>query len=112
LRARALIYAGRPDPEWPIDAGRAAAIVGLLEAAPVTGAAAPAPPALGYRGVRVASEAGVSWEVHAGVIVEARPRSAPVRRLDPRRRVEKAVLATAPPGTLPIPWLEGLIDPQ
>lgn len=111
LRATALVYAGRPDPEWPIDEDRAARIVALLDAAPVTDAGAPPAPGLGYRGVRLASEQGNSWHVHAGVIVEDRLGLAPVRRLDAGRRIERAALATAPPGALPISWLEGLVDP-
>lgn len=112
LRATALVYAGRPDPEWPIDADRAAAIVRLLEAAPATEAGAPPPPGLGYRGVLLSSEPGDSWRIYAGMIVEDRPGCAQVRRLDPGRRIERAVLATAPSGALPIPWLEGLVDPM
>ena len=111
LRATALVYSGRPDPGWPIDADRAAALVRLLEAAPATEAAAPSPPGLGYRGVRLSSDTGVTWRVYAGVIVEERPGGEPARRLDPERRVERAALATAPPGTLPLAWLEGLLDP-
>ncbi len=111
LRARALLFSGRPDPEWPIDSERAAAIVGLLEAAPATDAAAPAPPPLGYRGVHLSEPGGVSWLVYSGVIVEERPRCAPSRRIDAGRRVERAALATAPPGTLPAAWLEGLLEP-
>ena len=111
LRATALVYAGRPDPEWPIDAERAAGVVRWLEAAPATEAGGPPPPALGYRGVRVSSEQGDSWRIYAGVIVEDRPGCAPVRRLDSDRRIERAVLATAPSGALPVPWLEGLLDP-
>lgn len=112
LRATAHVFSGRPDPAWQIDPSRAAAIVRLLEAAGATDAAAPPPPALGYRGVSLSSDAGgASWTIYAGVIVEQRPRSAAVHRLDPGRRAERAVLATAQPGMLPAALLEGLTDP-
>ncbi|TMQ07784.1 MAG: hypothetical protein E6J90_42405 [Deltaproteobacteria bacterium] len=110
LQATALVFSGRPDPAWSIAGPSAAAIVELLEAAPVTDAASPTAPALGYRGVILSPEAGVvSWVIHAGMIVETRGRSAPVRRRDDGRRIERAVLTTAPPGLLPAPWLDGLI---
>ena len=110
LQATALVFSGRPDPAWQIDPARAAPIIERLEAAPATDAAGPAAPALGYRGVILSPEAGgVSWAIHAGWIVETRGRSVPVRRRDDGRRIERAVLATAPPGLLPAPWLDGLI---
>ncbi len=112
LRATALLFSGRPDPEWTLDAADAAALVSLLRSAPAPAeGAAPAPPALGYRGVRLVSEAsGISWTVYSGVIAEERPGSPASLRGDPGRRVERAALVTAPKGALPASFLDGLVE--
>ena len=84
----------------------------LLDAAPPTDAPAPAPPPLGYRGVRLSSGAGgVSWLAFGGIVVEERPGQPPRHRLDAGRRIERAAIATAPPGALPASWLGDLLQP-
>ncbi len=99
--ARALVFSGRPDPTWPLtpeDERR------LLEAwsSLVSGAdTAGGPPAkLGYRGVEVLIDSRRRWVAAGGVVIEIADGARTARR-DPQLTIERLVLATAPPGTLP-----------
>jgi hypothetical protein len=105
--AGALVFSGRPDPGWRLDAATAARVVAALDALPELERAPRAPRTrkrLGYRGCFLAAPDGTRWTAHAGVVVEERASGAPATRVvrrDDGRAFERLVLATAPPGTLP-----------
>ena len=96
----ALIFSGRPDPEWPVSADarkRLQAIWLRLEPA----AAAPAAPPLGYRGCALRCPSGAEWFACGGVVSYTFATREVERRRDPERRFERQLLSTAPEGTLP-----------
>ena len=93
-RASALVYSGRPNPEWDVTGELSARWNELpeLEGEPP----APAPP-LGYRGVALTAPDGERIEAYGGTVT----RGDGERRADPARGFERAVLASAPPGAVP-----------
>jgi hypothetical protein len=98
----AMVYSGRPDPEWPVSADarrRLEAIWRQLTAA--TAAALPAPPPLGYRGCALRCRTGGEWFAYGGVVSHTTASREVDRRGDPERRFERLLLSTAPERTLP-----------
>ena len=96
-RATALLYSGRPDPAWEVGDELAPA---WDELPPLAEESSTAPP-LGYRGVALTAPGGLRYEAYGGAVTLPGGE----RRADPARRLERAVLASAPPGLLP----EGLL---
>jgi len=90
------LFSGRPDPTWPLDDEVAQRLVEMWRALEPTDAPAPKPPLLGYRGAFLAAPDGRRWYFSDTVVVLDEE-----RRLDPGRRLERAVLGTAPAGVLP-----------
>jgi hypothetical protein len=98
--ARALIFSGRPDPTWPLDEARIERFMSLWNALPATTDAMPAAPGLGYRGCIVADGADVTWHAFDGLVVhESGDRR--IARRDIDRKLERAVVSSAPAGLLP-----------
>lgn len=97
-RASALLYSGRPNPEWTVASDDAERIEALWFTLQPAYAHAPAP-GLGYRGC-VLRDGARRWLAFDGIailtsaaIVEA--------RADASRVFELSILATAPQGTIP-----------
>ena len=99
-RASALVFSGRQSPTWPLANAQALALIGIWNGLPATDAAMPNAPALGYRGSILDDGTGREWRVHAGVVVSTSGADIETRS-DAERRFERALLATAPPGTIP-----------
>ena len=99
--ASASLYSGRPDPEWPVDDARANALERMWVAlAPSSNGPRQAPP-LGYRGCALRCNSGNIWHAYDGVATHRQGNGPPEHRIDRERRLEQALLDTAPPGTLP-----------
>lgn len=95
--AGAAVFSGRPDPVWPVDPAVGEEIARLAGALPRTGdTERPEEPPLGYRGVWLRAPDGREWSAGCGVVVDGGG-----ARSDAERRVERAILATAPEGVLP-----------
>jgi hypothetical protein len=98
--ARALIFSGRPDPTWALPESAQhefestwARLLAVDSVEPVP------PPVLGYRGVEVDSNDGRTWIVTRGIATMTKPTSS--ARRDDENSLERLVLSTAPPGSLP-----------
>jgi len=97
--AGALVYSGRPDPVWILDQATGARLLAGLRALPaLERPPRPSRRRLGYHGCFVSSPDGDRFTAFAGSVAEE---PAGVVRRDDGRAVERAILATAPPGTLP-----------
>lgn len=93
-RATALLYSGRPNPEWEVSDDIAA----IWDELPAHAGDPPPPaPPLGYRGVVLSGPGGARIEAHGG----GATREGGEWRADPGRGFERAVLAAAPPGLVP-----------
>ncbi len=99
--ATALVFSGRPDPEWPLAAGQVDGLrrawLGLARRA----VAAPSPPALGYRGMALQCASGEEWRAFGGVVSYRDAKGAVELRPDDRQRFEKMLLKTAPKDAVP-----------
>ena len=96
--AGALVYSGRPDPSWTVAADAAAVIVERLERLAPWPGGVPDVARLGYRGAWLAAPDGRRWFAFDGVAWREPPRD--VRR-DDGGVLERAILASAPPGVIP-----------
>jgi hypothetical protein len=97
-RATALLFSGRPNPEWCVtdaDAERLLSIWESLYAAPTSERI----PALGYMGCAL-FDATRRWTALNGTVTFYSSASTEARH-DPRRVFEHALIATAPPGAIP-----------
>ena len=97
--ARAFLYSGLPDPEWMVAGDRLEVLLAIwdtLEGTPPP----PATPKLGYRGVELRLEGGVTYTAADAVVTRVEQGQGEAR-LDSARSFESAVLATAPPGAIP-----------
>jgi hypothetical protein len=97
--AQALVFSGRPDPEWTVPATVAGQLLRLWAELP-QGAEGPVPPRLGYRGCLLRAPDGRTWRASGNTVTLGEGHDAQVRD-DPGRRFEHLLIATAPPGTLP-----------
>ena len=99
--ATALVFSGRPDPEWPLGAGQVDGLrrtwLGLARRA----VAAPSPPALGYRGMALQCASGEEWRAFGGVVSYRDAKGAVELRPDDQQRFEKMLLKTAPKDAVP-----------
>jgi len=100
--AHASVFSGKPDPTWGVEDHVGEELERLWYSLPATDMTMPAAPPLGYRGCALLSTDRM-WLAHRGV-VELIVDTQHERRGDPARRFEQAVLASAPPGTIP-PWV-------
>jgi hypothetical protein len=95
--AHALVFSGRRDPQWTVDAGTAAELTAVWGRLARQQAPAAVPPSLGYRGVVLRAPDGRVWSAFGGTVT-LEPGDA---RHDPGREFERRLLAGAPPGALP-----------
>ena len=102
--AVALVYSGRPDPEWSIEADLGEALEKVwLSLPPMIAGDDEARPPLGYRGCCLVAPDGRRWTAYRRR-VELASRDSHEVRDDAEMRFEAAVLASAAPGVLP-PWV-------
>jgi hypothetical protein len=94
--AGASVFSGRPDPTWEVDEALGERLAELWADLEPTAHAPPAAPPLGYRGVFLRDPSGREWHAAEGVVTLENE-----RRLDPDRRFEGELLASAPPGVVP-----------
>jgi len=85
------VFSGRPNPRWELDEPTANPLRRLLSELDVTGATAPEPPGLGYRGFVVAED-GRELRAYNGYVT-----GSSVVLADPARSVERFLLAQLPP---------------
>jgi len=98
--ARALIYAGLPDPVWPVPEDLVARLLALWEALEPVARPPQSPPALGYRGIELRLETGETFSAASG-LVHRWDGGVDQTRRDDRREFEGLVIRSAPPGALP-----------
>jgi hypothetical protein len=103
-----LVYSGRPDPEWTVDAEAVqrldAVWAGLSPVTPQS-----SEPKLGYRGIELRQDDGVAYLANAGFVTRSGG-SESETRADAGREFERTLIATAPAGVLP-PGLPGPDSP-
>jgi len=97
----ALIYSGRPDPEWRISGRQVAALSRVWAELSPSKSEQPRGPALGYRGCSARCASGDEWFAYGGVVTLTDRNGAVERRSDSEGRFEAALLGTAPKGVLP-----------
>ena len=90
-RARALLYSGRPDPEWELTDDLGARLDELWMRLPALEADPPEPPPLGYRGYVVERPDGARYEGVPGAIMRGDE-----RRADRDGEFERLVLESQP----------------
>jgi hypothetical protein len=98
--AKALIFSGRPDPNWPLSDADVARFMSLWNASPPTLDAMPAESRLGYRGCIVSDGAHAEWHAYNGLVVHASG-NRQLARQDVDRNLERAIVSSAPAGLLP-----------
>jgi hypothetical protein len=98
MKAGVLLYSGRRDPEWTVQADAAAALAATVKGLPELVGASPAPSRLGYRGAWVRMYDGGRVVAFNGTLTMPDGRF----RADPDRAFERSVLDSAPPGVLPM----------
>jgi hypothetical protein len=98
--ARAFLYSGLPDPEWPVPGDRLEVLLAIWDTLDRTSTPPGSTPKLGYRGVELRLEDGVLYTA-ADAVVTRLEQGKGEARLDSARSFESAVLATAPPGAIP-----------
>ncbi|MGE5836582.1 MAG: hypothetical protein ACM4AI_19060 [Acidobacteriota bacterium] len=98
--ARAFLYSGLPDPEWMVPGDRLEVLLAMWDALERTSLPPRSTPTLGYRGVELRLEDGVTFTAADAVVTRSEQGSGEAR-LDSARSFESAVLATAPPGAIP-----------
>lgn len=99
------IFSGRPDPTWPVSEEQASDLLRLFDASASYADAPPSAPPLGYRGAFLRDDAGNEWYAYRGVVA-AKSVNSSAARLDENRAFERALLASAPQGSIP----PGLLD--
>lgn len=97
---RAVIYSGRPDPEWSISEGDAKQLIALWNASEPYSGQSPAPPVLGYRGVFLRDSEQREWFAYGGVVTLKTPQGSELRP-DENRQFERLLLASAPQQAIP-----------
>jgi hypothetical protein len=98
------VFSGRPDPTWPVSREAAKRLVVLVHRLPPIDRAGAPRSVLGYRGCWLRAPDGEHWCAFDGIVVQERGAGSQrviTGRRDAERSVERAILATAPPGVLP-----------
>ena len=73
--ARVLLYAGLPDPEWPVTGDQVAQLLAIWQALEPAIPPTSEAPKLGYRGVELHLEDGVSFTATNGLVTRASGRA-------------------------------------
>lgn len=100
-RATALVYSGRPDPEWTVDNEKLETLEHIWNELPPSTSASPAAPPLGYRGLTLVCSSDKCWLAYGGIVTFKHGTRSPQHRRDEGRRFERALAKTAPPDVLP-----------
>jgi hypothetical protein len=95
-----LVFSGRPDPEWTVTVDQVRRLDEIWAALGPAPPRSPSAPKLGYRGVELHLDDGSSYLASAGQVTKTLS-GASETRVDPDRRFERVLIATAPPGSLP-----------
>ena len=98
--ARVLLFAGLPDPEWAVTDDQVARLLAIWHALEPALPPTSEAPRLGYRGVELHLDGGVSFTATKGLVTRASGRARESRR-DGTQTFEKAVIGSAPAGLLP-----------
>src|SRR4051812_25928087 len=93
--ATALLFSGRPNPDWWLTPEQGAALDHAWGTLPPLAEPPPEPPPLGYRGYVVEGPDGTRYEGRPGVVTRDGE-----QRADPDGAFEAAVMSSAPPGLL------------
>ena len=94
--AHARVYSGRPDPTWKVPAQTGEAVASSWVALPAWDGPPPPTPLLGYRGIALRAPDGRTWTAFGRVVSHDG-----AAREDAERAIERALIASAPPGLLP-----------
>ena len=101
--ATALLFSGRPDPQWTLHAEQVRQLQALWLRLPPVDMPPLAVPALGYRGCALECAPGRHWRAYKGVVDSAPTRASSLEyRLDRHSTFERTLLMSAPLGLLPI----------
>lgn len=95
------MFSGRPDPSWPVSEALALDLLNRLDGSASYDGVPPSAPPLGYRGVFLRDDAGHEWYAFRGVVT-AKSANFSEARLDENRAFERALLASAPDGLIPL----------
>ena len=98
--AGALIFSGRPDPVWPLEASVSNVLLGVWDSMAQHTGEVPLAPPLGYRGCFMRAPSGIEWLAYRGVVTMTTD-SDMMHRRDDHRRLEREILKTAPEGEIP-----------
>ena len=98
--AGAYLFSGLSDPVWPLTHGHARQLVEIWDALVSTDWAGSIPDVLGFRGAFISDGIGRVWATKGSVVILSDDGETH-QRSDPERRLEREILATAPPGFLP-----------
>ncbi|MCP3973375.1 MAG: hypothetical protein GY720_02645 [bacterium] len=99
-KAHALIFSGRPDPEWVVPADRITSLVEAWAGMSPTDVEPPRSSNLGYRGVVLVAPEGRSWFAFGGTVTLTEGDQTE-RRADEGSQWEFALVGSAPSGLLP-----------
>ncbi|MFO1077145.1 MAG: hypothetical protein U1E73_05405 [Planctomycetota bacterium] len=99
--AGAMVFSGRPDPQWTLPPRVAAMLLALWERAPALADAPSVPTRLGYRACWARAPSGVRFVAVSGAILRESSMGRKEARGDMGREFEQAVIASAPPDALP-----------
>lgn len=98
--AGARIFSGRPDPTWPVAAASADELLAIWDGLTPVAQWPPPRPIVGYRGCWLRATSGVRWLAYDDVVLMSTGSSI-VGRADGAHAFARAVLRSAPVGTLP-----------
>ena len=106
---RALVFSGRPDPEWKIEESIDKELERIWDSlVPIHGEAQSAP-SLGYRGCLIKCKSNIEWFVYKNLVTLKRSGKIESRD-DKDRKFEKLVMSSAPQGLVPPSLMENNCD--
>jgi hypothetical protein len=107
--AGALIFSGRADPVWMLNESTSSGLLTIWNSMPRYSGPTMPPPAHGYRGCFMCAPSGSEWIAYRGV-VSLKTKAGTDQRRDDNRQFERALIKTAPAGTLPPQFLLAEFD--
>jgi len=108
--AGALIFSGRPDPTWRVNADEAKRLEAVWNSLEPYRGPLPKAPVLGYRGVFLRDSARREWFAYGGVATLKTPQGSESRR-DHDRKFE-ALLSSAPRQAIPSQLIDAELSRQ
>jgi hypothetical protein len=103
--AGASVFSGRPDPTWQVTETVAQTLLNMWNWLEPSTREWPSAPSLGYRGCFLRCTTDKEWFAYGGVVTLKTSEGYDFRR-DKGRRFEKALLASAPDGLFPAPYIK------